>query len=197
MTINGYLETIKAKDGEIFNLSYHQKRYESVLSSMGCKKFQNLSEHLSPPKEGLYKCRLVYTTKRVEVQYVKYVKRQIKSLKLVYDNEIDYSLKSTNRDKIDDLFQKRENCDDILIVKNSLLTDTSVANVALLKNGVWHTPKQPLLKGTARERFLEEGKIVESNIKVDELCDYDKIALLNAMLDFDIIAQANVRKIIC
>jgi len=29
-----FLETIKAQDGEIYNLTYHQKRYESVLKGL-------------------------------------------------------------------------------------------------------------------------------------------------------------------
>ena len=41
---------------------------------------------------------------------------------------------------------KREQ-DEILITRNGLLTDTSIANIALFNGKEWHTPKHPLLKG--------------------------------------------------
>ena len=113
-----FLETIKAIDGEVFNLSYHQKRYESVLESFGIKKFENLQEHLSPPLKGLYRCRLTYSIKKIEVTYHAYQKREVNSLKLVYDDAVEYCKKSTSREVLDKLFEKRAECSDILIVKN-------------------------------------------------------------------------------
>ena len=195
--MSSFLETIKAVDGEIFNISYHQARYESVLKEFGVKKYQNLMESLSPPDDGLYRCRLVYNEKKIDVSYHKYKKRDIKSLKLVYDDDIEYCFKSTNREAIDLLYEKRASCDDVIIVKNSFITDTSIANIALYKEGVWHTPRNPLLQGTTRTRLLKMNKLVESDIHVDEIYEYSKVALLNAMIDFDIIQEENIRKIIC
>ena len=54
-----FLETIKILDGEIYNLPYHQKRYEDVLRSLGVKEVQNLEDFINPPEWGLYRCRLV------------------------------------------------------------------------------------------------------------------------------------------
>ena len=192
---NEYLETIKVLNGEIFNINYHQKRYESVLKSLGIKPFEQLIDYINPPKDGLYRCRLVYTPIKISVSYHKYEIRDIKSLKIVYDNNINYSKKSTNRKNIDSLFALKNKADDILIIKNSLVTDTSIANIAFYdsaktdnKNeGVWLTPKKPLLKGTTRARLLDEGKIIEADIKVTDLSKFSKIALLNAMIDFYIV----------
>jgi len=194
---NTFLETIKAIDGEIFNLSYHQKRYESVLSSFGCSDFKNLQNYLNPPLSGLYRCRLIYSLSEIEVTYHKYKKREIKSLKLVYDDSIEYSKKSTSRELLDTLFEKKEDCDDVLIVKNSLVTDTSIANVAFYSLGKWYTPSKPLLKGTTRQRLIDAGRLIELDIKVNDLKSYSKIALLNAMIDFDIITEYNLKDIIC
>jgi 4-amino-4-deoxychorismate lyase len=191
-----FFETIRALDGEILNILYHQKRYESVLSSFGFSDFKNLEEYLKPPPLGLYRCRLVYGQDGIDVTYHKYEKRQIKSLKLVYDDTIEYSKKSTLREKLDNLYAMRKNCDDVLIVKNSLLCDTSIANIALQKDGVWYTPSMPLLCGTTRERLLDEGKIFTRDIRVEELSAYSKIALFNAMIDFDIISK-KLKDIIC
>ena len=192
-----FLETIKAVDGEIFNLKYHQERYESVLKSLDFDNFKNLKDYLKPPKNGIYRCRLVYSLDVINVTYHKYKKREVKSLKLVHDDTIEYSKKSTLRDTIDKLFEKRVNCDDILIIKNSLVCDTSIANVAFYNLGKWYTPSKPLLKGTTRQRFLDNGKIIEKEIKIQDIKKYSKVALLNAMIDFDIIRQYDLKDIIC
>ncbi|MEA1893451.1 MAG: aminotransferase class IV family protein [Campylobacterota bacterium] len=188
-----FLETIRLVDAKIFNLSYHQKRYEEVLHSLGCSEFKDLKEYLHPPHVGTYRCRLVYSVDNITVTYHRYEKRDIKSLKLVYNDTIDYAKKSTCRKEIDKLFEMRGRCDDILIVKNSFITDTSIANIAFYEKGVWSTPSKPLLEGTTRARLLDEGKIIQADIKVQELYRYSKIALLNAMLDFDIITTSKYR----
>jgi len=184
---SSYLETIKAVDGELFHMSYHQKRYESVLEHFGIRDIKDIKEYLSPPQDGLYRCRLVYNIDDISVTYHRYKKRAVNSLKLIFDNDIEYSLKSTTRDNIDALFKQREECDDILIIKNLLVTDTSIANIALYRDGEWLTPKKPLLKGTTRERLLDTGKIIEADIRVQELRTFSKVALLNAMIGFDIL----------
>lgn len=192
-----YLETIKVFDGEIFNISYHQKRYESVLNSLDCSEFENIKEYLKPPVFGLYRCRLTYTTNKINVTYHEYKKRKITTLKLVYDDDIDYSQKSASRDDLERLFKQRENCDDILIIKNSLISDTSIANIAFYNSGLWYTPKKPLLNGTTRQRLLDEGEIIEKDIRIHDLKNYSKVALMNAMIDFDIITKYDLKDIIC
>lgn len=184
---NEFLETIRIKDGKIFNLSYHQKRYESVLKHFHIDKIKKLQDYINPPKTGLYRCRVVYDFNDIHVTFYPYTKREVNSLKLVYDDTIDYPFKYTNRQKIDELFKQKAKCDDILIVKNSLITDTSIANIAFYKNSNWFTPKTPLLKGTTRQRLIDDGKLIPKDITVDEIHTFSKIALLNAMIDFYIV----------
>ncbi len=185
---NSFLETIKIVDGEIFNLEYHQKRYASVLEALGAKEIENLEEFINPPEWGLYRCRLVYDIDNIEVTFHEYKKRDINTLKLIFENDIDYTHKSMNRENIDALFEAREEGDDILIIKDLYVTDTSIANIAFqTSSGEWITPKNPLLRGTTRARLLDEGKITEAEIKVHELRSFSKVALLNAMIDFDIL----------
>ena len=186
---NSFLETIKSIDGEVSHLHYHQQRYESVLRSFGILEYKNLQDYLCPPSNGLYRCRLVYTLESIDVTYHEYKKREVDSLKIVYDEVVEYTKKATDRSHIDSLYELRDECSDILIVKNGYITDTSIANVALHKDGIWYTPTSPLLKGTTRQRLLDNGRLVEKNIRVEELKDYSQVALLNAMIDFDIIAN--------
>jgi len=190
---NKYLETIKILDGKVEHLEYHQKRMNSVLNS----ELYKLSSLIEAPKEGLFRCRVVYDKRSISIEYYPYQKRNISSLKLIEDNKIEYSKKYLHREKIDELFAKRESCNDILIVKNSLITDTSIANVAFFDGVDWLTPKKPLLKGTTRQRLLEKGQIIERDIYVQDLKKYKKVALMNAMIDFDIIAKEKIEEIIC
>ena len=170
-------------------MSYHQERYESVLNFLGTEKKEDLKEYLNPPPYGTYRCRLVYTPDTVTVSYHEYKKREISSLKLIFNNEIEYSNKSTYRDEIDALYEQRGEGDDILIIKDLLVSDTSIANIAFYRDGEWITPKEPLLKGTTRARLIDEGKIIEADIKVQDLRSFSKTALLNAMIDFDILEE--------
>jgi len=188
-----FFETIRAVDGKIFNISFHQERYESVLKHFGIDEAQNLEKFLNPPKIGTYRCRLTYNLSNfphnIETTYHEYKKREIKSLKLIYDNEIEYSLKSTCRNSLEALYAQRGECDDVLIVKNSLITDTTIANIAFFDSNRWITPRMPLLNGTTRERLLRDGKIFQEDIRVNDLEKFTKIALMNAMIDFDIIIK--------
>lgn len=184
---NNLLETIKAIDGEIQHLSYHQSRYENSLRTLNKTIKYDLKEFITPPKEGVYRCRVIYNENDINVTYHPYAFNEINSLKLLTDDTIDYPLKYENRTELDRLFDLRGECDDILIVKNSLLTDTSKANIALFDGSKWYTPKNPLLQGTSRARHLDQGRILERTLHVDDLSSFSEVAVLNAMVDFYIV----------
>ena len=74
--------------------------------------------------------------------------------------------------------------DDVLIVRHGLLTDTSIANIALWNGCEWHTPAQPLLAGTQRRYLLDTGQIKETDIPVASLGNYRHIRLFNALIPF-------------
>ncbi len=189
-----FLETIKVKDGKVFNLPYHQQRLERAL----VKNVLCLEQILHPPKEqGVFRCRVVYDEERYAIEYYPYMKRSVKRLKLVYDNTIDYDKKYSNRNALEKLFAQKDFADDVLIVKNGLITDTTIANCAFLYKGEWLTPQEPLLMGTARARLLDEGKIKEVQIGVDDIVKFEGMALMNAMIDFDIIRYKKIEDIIC
>lgn len=127
---------------------------------------------------------MVYGGQGVEdVQYAPYKMREIRSLKLVEDNEIDYSFKSTDRACLNSLAAQKGDCDEVLIVKNGLLTDTSFTNIAVFDGERWLTPKHPLLLGTKRASLLERQVIREADISVETLMKAQKVSLINAMID--------------
>lgn len=189
-----YLETLKADGGLIYNIEFHQSRLDTALNTQNIHNLQSL---LSPPSDALYRCRVVYDKQNIQINYFPYTKRSVKSLKVIFDDNIEYGHKYENRKAIEKLFSQREECDDILIVKNALITDTSIANIAFFDGENWITPKKPLLMGTTRARLLKEKKLLEKDIRVEDLKTYKKVALMNAMIDFDIIAEDKIEEVIC
>ena len=184
-----FFETIKIVEGKIFNIDFHNKRLnETVLKNLKKVSDIDLKKYMEPPKTGLYRCKVIYDKDILNIKYYPYQKREIKSFKLV-ESDIDYSFKYLDRNEIDELFEKKDEADEIIIVKNSLITDTSIANIAFFDGKRWITPKTPLLKGTSRERLLKEKKIFEEEIRVKDIKKYKKIALLNAMVGFYIIEE--------
>jgi 4-amino-4-deoxychorismate lyase len=175
-----YFETIKCFDYELFNLQYHKNR---IASAIGLN--IDLEEYIYPPSSKLLKCKLSYDeTGILDIEFTDYHKKDIRTFKLVYNDTIEYNKKYLNRNDIDNL--KDKNFDEIIIVKNSFITDTSIANIAILHNNEWITPKTPLLHGTTRARYLDNDILKEKDITITMLKNAPKIALLNAMIDFDI-----------
>ncbi len=88
------------------------------------------------------------------------------------------------RDVIHDAVSRKENCDDIIMVNNGLLTDTSYANIALFDGKTWFTPRKPYLYGSHRDFLLDNGKITEKDIPANEIFNYQKIRIFNALIEF-------------
>jgi len=178
-----YFETIKCEDYEAFNLEFHRKR---VANTIGLN--LNLQEYIYPISKELLRCKLIYDENGVlDIKYFPYKKRDIKSFKIINDDKIIYSKKALDRSAIDNLFNKKDGADEIIIIKNGLITDTSIANIAIFYENNWITPKTPLLFGTTRARLIDEKKIFEKDIDLKMLKSAKKIALMNAMIDFDIL----------
>jgi 4-amino-4-deoxychorismate lyase len=118
------------------------------------------------------------------VEFTPYVRREIRSLKLVETTVDSCEYKLEERSAFKTAFDQRGDCDDVILVKNGLLSDTSYSNIALFDGQEWHTPRVPLLYGTNRAQLLADGKIVEKDIAVADLKKYSQIALFNAMVEF-------------
>jgi len=183
-----FFESIKTKDGLIFRLKYHQlrvnKAFEIYYPTMQPISLFDELNKLNIPQEGTYKCRIVYSETVQSVEITPYIMREIKSLKLVETYLESYKYKIEDRTVYKAAFEQRAGCDDVLLYKNGLLTDTSYSNIALFDGENWHTPQFPLLYGTNRAELIERGTIVEKDIRVSDLKKYQRIALFNAMIEF-------------
>ena len=132
-----FVETIKIENGKVINLPYHQARMERTirhffpersLQPMPClAKLIVANNNMT-----LVKTRVVYGKSGVElIEHVPYSMRNIRSLQVVYDDNINYSYKSTDRSALNNLTAQRGDCDEIIIVKNNLVTDTAFTNLAI------------------------------------------------------------------
>jgi len=195
------LETIKIEDGKILNLEYHNRRYNSSLKNkFGISGDKDLGLHISMPADlgpGVFRCRILYTKNIEKIEFVPHEERIVRSLKLVTADGIDYSLKYADRKELEALFEKRDECDEILIVKNGYITDTSVSNIVFRRHdGTWVTPDAPLLGGTMRMFLLETGRISEAGIRSSDLPSFSAAKMINCMTDLEkgpIIEMENIK----
>jgi para-aminobenzoate synthetase/4-amino-4-deoxychorismate lyase len=76
-----------------------------------------------------------------------------------------------------------EETDVILANERGEVTETSIANIAVLRNGRWVTPVVScgLLPGTMRAHLLAEGGLVEGVVRLDELLPGETIRCFNAL----------------
>lgn len=187
-----YFESIRVIDGQVYHLEYHQRR----VNQSSAVQLQDVLRTISLPQEGIYKLRISYTpTTILHTDISRYIPKRIETLKIVEDNRIDYSLKREDRSVLNQLHDMRQECDDVLIVKNGMITDTSFCNI-LLNNGVnWVTPSTPLLEGTCRARLIQEKKICVEDISLTDLSKFKHFMLINALLDFDLQRQQFISNI--
>lgn len=183
------IESIKVINGEFENIYFHNLRLNNARADLwNCgKKINIANEVVVPPDvcQGLYKCRILYSAKIEKVEFIPYRLPEIHSLQLINDDDIVYNYKFEDRARIASLFDQRNPCDDILIIKNGCLTDTSFCNVVLYDGGKYYTPSTPLLNGTKRQLLVAENKVIEKMIKATELHQFQSIFLVNAMIDVE------------
>ena len=194
-----FIESIKVEDQKIFLTELHQKRMNETFSNFGkeCKiDIQSLFLNLEHDEDGLYKFRIEYDLENnFKTQIVPYAISEHEDFELVIDNEIDYSFKSADRTQ----FQKLKNdigADEIIIIKDNQITDTSYSNLLFLKDKTWFTPKSYLLNGVMRQSLLASKKIKETEITIDNIKEFSHFQLINALNDFDEMFIYPIEKII-
>lgn len=183
------IESIKLEDGKFYNLFYHEQRMIRSLNALcGVEEELNLEKLLGEvdvPARGVFKCRIVYDEVSKEVEFIPYQPKQIRSLKIVENDNISYDLKYRDRSDIDKLFERKDGCDDILIIKKGKVTDSSFSNIVFRKGKEWYTPWSALLRGTMRQSLIESEKIVEEEIQMSDIKNFTTFKLINAMLEFE------------
>jgi 4-amino-4-deoxychorismate lyase len=183
------LESIRIENRELQNLRFHNQRFNEARKMLFGKTDQVKLEELVRLPEKLgnerYKCRALTNGEGFSFDIALYHQREIKTLKIVIYDEIDYTYKTTDRSVLDHVYSLRGNCDDVIIVKNGMMTDSWAANLLFFDGSRWLTPSTPLLKGTQRQFLLSKGIISEALIRLGDIGTFKKVKLINAMIDFE------------
>jgi 4-amino-4-deoxychorismate lyase len=160
----------------------------SMKTLCGQEDYFNLEsflKRLDKPSTGLYKCRITYDEHSKEVEFLPYQFKVIRNLRVVEHDRINYEFKYADRKTIDKLFELRKDCDDIIIVKQGFVTDSSFSNIVFKSGKRWITPWSALLKGTQRQKLLTENKIKEEDVRVEDIRSFQCCKLINALMEFD------------
>ena len=182
--VSRLLESIKVENGQWHHLPYHEQRIRRAQQALfGKVTITHLADRLTIPKhgqQGLYKCRIVYQEAIEEVAFIPYQPKTIRTLRRVHCDDITYDHKYENRRLLNELFDQRGDCDDVLIIKGGLVTDTSYANVVFFDGQRWVTPAHPLLRGTQRQYLLDRGFIEEATVREQDLRHFRQFQTINA-----------------
>lgn len=183
-----FIESIKIEDQEIFLLEYHQKRVNETFRQYGKETsidLEKIFKNLQHDEDGLYKLRIVYDLDRkFTTQLIPYAIAEIDDFQLVENNTIDYSFKYENRKEFV-VMKEEARSEEIIIVKNNRVTDTSFSNLLFLKGKEWYTPNTYLLNGVQRQYLLKNKKIKEAEITLQNLKEFSHFQIINALNDFD------------
>ncbi len=181
-----FIETIRVEEGHMPFLDAHLDRVRRTRQQFWGSSAAVTAADLAPVVQphGLCKLRFVYDATRVyDLSCTPYERREVRSLQLVDGGTVSYAYKQADRRALDQLRARRGSCDEVLIVKDGFVTDTSYTNVAFYDGRRWVTPHTPLLAGTRRAHLLRQGRIAEAPVTPADILSYTHVALFNAMID--------------
>ncbi|HRY32031.1 MAG TPA: aminotransferase class IV [Bacteroidales bacterium] len=181
-------ESIRIENRQILNLSAHLDRMESSR-----EKLWNIREKIDidcirmPDQidREIWKCRIEYDTAIRNISFTPYRKKRISKVRMIEANHIRYDFKYADRRDFDKLFRDNPGFDEFLITRNGFLTDSTFTNLALFDGINWHTPLHCLLKGCRRRSLIEQGMLSVAPIHRNDLKQFTRISLINAMLDLE------------
>lgn len=183
-----FIESIKVEDQEVFLLDFHQKRVNQTFAHFGKEGSIDLSKifkNLDHDEDGLFKLRVAYDLdKKVRTQMIPYAIPEIQDFQLVENNTFDYSFKFEDRKELEKMKMKSK-AEEIIIIKNNHITDTSFSNLLFMKGKEWFTPTTYLLNGVQRQNLLKKKKIKEMEITLQNIKQFSHFQLINALNDFD------------
>lgn len=187
-----FFETIKVKNCKVFNLDLHQQRVNHTF-----KQFYNTFNPLNLEKiisdiklpASLSRIRISYNQKDYKIELIPYQRRTIEKLYLIYDDNIDYRFKYTDRSrftKCQKLLHEtfKTDIEPVFVVKG-YITDTTFSNLAFYDGKSWFTPKTYLLLGTKRVELINKKILNEIDLTPEDIKYFQQVSLINSMNDLD------------
>ena len=191
-------ETILIDKGTIPRLKHHNHRLNDTRQKLfRAHDYLDLQSYITHRPQTPTKCRVLYNTQIHSITYTPYQNRYLTQESFVlqaFTSTLEYTFKYNSRSCLQKLYAKRGKANEVLIIKNGFITDTSTSNVAFLIGGVWLTPKIPLLKGTMRDFCLQNQIIQPDFITLQDAKSASKLALLNALVGFFEIANFTIKE---
>lgn len=195
------VESIKIFEGKAWNVEYHNYRMnKSRRELFGVTRMLDLNNYIKLPAglgNGLYKLRVLYDREAVSASLESYAIKSIRTLIPVINNSIEYLHKYEDREEITKM-ASNSGADDIIIIKNGRVTDSSFANIVFYDGQKWITPNTFLLEGTQRKYLLNSGLIYEDEIKTADLKKFKGVKLINALRglnDTEMITIGNILRL--
>lgn len=184
-----FIETICYVNRELRNLDLHQNRFNKTrLAHFPKAKLINLTEEITIPSnlnEDKYKVRVVYGK---DIELIEFIPYQIKPLNTIavykIDSLFDYTYKNIDRSYFDQII-RQSGKDDLILIKDNFVTDTTYTNLIFFNGTEWHTPSTYLLPGIMRQHLLNKEKVKEKVIKITDLKNYISFKRINAMISFE------------
>ncbi len=185
------LETIRISNFIPENIDLHQIRmdnaYKTVFKKQNPISLENIFQSEKITDNLVYKWRIIFSENNYSTSIEIYNIKPVKSLKLIdIPYNFDYSIKLADRSKINSFYSLKGNCDDVILVKNGLLTDSSYANLVFKFKNQLFTPKIPLLNGIRRTLLINVKKVEIINISVEDIDKYEGVYLVNSMMDIEV-----------
>ena len=194
-----FIESIKVEDQKIFLAELHQKRVNDTFSNFGKEgsiDVAKIFKNLEIDENGLYKLRIIYDlNKNFRTQLIPYAISEIDDFQLVENNNYDYSFKFEDRKEFERMKIKAKT-EEIIVVKNNHITDTSFSNLLFLKGKDWFTPTTFLLNGVQRQHLLKTKKIKETEITLNNIKEFSHFQIINSLNDFDDMFIYPIEKIV-
>lgn len=138
-------ESLCVQDGQLLNVPWHQDRFQKAyLHRYGQAPSFDLLDGLHIPPDfaqGKVKLRIRYNELENNFHFEHYRMQKIQRLRLVHTEALDYSYKYSEREPLEALFAQKGDCDDVLIVRKGMITDSSYANVVFLMEKTGGRPK--------------------------------------------------------
>lgn len=183
-----FFETLKLLNGELCHMDFHLERVQKTQAAFfddAGFDVNRLYDTLADYPEGLFKVRVDYDSAITGIRVDLYEIQPHRKLGLVEAGDFDYSFKFSDRDFFRESLERYPDCDDILFLKDGCITDTTYCNVALFDGEEWITPTTFLLPGTKRAALIHSGALRETRVTVNDLGNFEAIAFINAMRDFE------------
>ncbi|HET9477916.1 MAG TPA: aminotransferase class IV, partial [Pyrinomonadaceae bacterium] len=184
-------ETMLIENGEIFLLERHLERLRSSAAFFGFNlKTEALYELTARIASQPAKLKLTLRKDgrlRIETSPITNptdLKRVTIATEPVDSSDPFLFHKTTHRDFYSEQLKLRPDCDDIIFCnERGEVTESTIANVVVRLGDELFTPPVScgLLAGTFRDQLLEEGKITERVITLDELDNAAELYLINSV----------------